>query len=181
MRAGPRGARRGITALALSAGLVATTAAVAQAEEPAAPQGKERDHSVTLITGDRVELAGGRVVRYVPGPGRGKVPVRTFTENGHQHVVPADALALLAQGKLDPRLFDVTSMVAFGYDDARRDTVPVIVRPAAGARSDVTALRTESTVPAANLVTGTVGSRATPGSRCAAARSRRCGSTACAR
>ena len=156
MRAGPRGARRGITALALSAGLVTTTAAVAQAEEPATLHGKERDHSVTLITGDRVELAGGRVVRYVPGPGRAKVPVRTYTENGHQHVVPADALQALALGKLDPRLFDVTSMVEFGYDDARRDTVPVIVRPVAGARSDVTALRTESTVPAARLVTGTV-------------------------
>ncbi|MFI6101569.1 S8 family peptidase [Lentzea sp. NPDC051213] len=153
MRAGQRGARRGITALALSAGLVTTTAAVAHAQEPERPAG-ERDHSVTLITGDRVDLAGGRVVRYVPGPGRGKLAVRTYTQNGHQHVVPADAMQLVAGGKLDPRLFDVTSLIEFGYDDARRTTVPVIVRPAAGARSNgVTALGAKGSV--ADLVTGT--------------------------
>ncbi|MGW6934878.1 S8 family peptidase [Lentzea sp. NPDC054927] len=152
MRAGQRGARRGITALALSAGLVTTTtAAVAHAEESAPGQ---RDQSVTLITGDRVDLVGNRVVRYVPGPGRGKLAVRTFTRNGHQHVVPADAVVLVSQGKLDSRLFDVTSLVEFGYDDARRDSVPVIVRPAVGARSGITALSAKGSV--ADLVTGSV-------------------------
>ncbi|RAS61657.1 subtilase family protein [Lentzea atacamensis] len=150
MRAGQRGARRGITALALSAGLVTTaTAAVAHAGEPASG---ERGQSVTLITGDRVELVGNRVVRYVPGPGREKLAVRTYTQNGHQHVVPADAVGLVANGKLDPRLFDVTSLVEFGYDDARRNTVPVIVRPAAGARSGIAALSGKESV--ADLVTG---------------------------
>jgi subtilisin family serine protease len=154
VRTGQRGARRGITALALSAGLVTAatgTAAVAHAEAPASG---ERDHSVTLITGDRVQLAGNRVVRYVPGPGREKLPVRTFTRDGHQHVVPADALPLVGNGKLDPRLFDVTSLAEFGYDDARRDTVPVIVRPAAGARSGITALDAKGSV--AGMVTGAV-------------------------
>ncbi|GAB2811808.1 S8 family peptidase [Lentzea nigeriaca] len=154
MRAGKRFPWRGITALALAACLVTTTtAAVAQAQEP--PPG-ERDHSVTLITGDRVGLAGGRVVRYVPGPGRSDVPVRTYTENGRQHVVPADALPLVTNGKLDPRLFDVTSLVEFGYDDASRDTIPVIVRPAAGARSATAVLRAGKPVPAADVVTGVV-------------------------
>ncbi|MET9228026.1 S8 family serine peptidase [Lentzea sp. NPDC003310] len=157
MRAGQRGARRGITALALSAGLVTAgvttgTTAVAHAQErqPAS----KGDHSVTLITGDRVELAGDRVVRFVPGPGRGRMPVRTFLRDGHRHVVPADAIALVDNGKLDPRLFDVTSMAEFGYNDARRGTVPVIVRPAAGARSGVTALAGQESV--AGLVTGSV-------------------------
>ena len=148
MRAGQRGARRGITALALSAGLVTTgtitgTTAVAHAGEQSSGQG---DRSVTLITGDRVELAGDRVVRVVPGPGRGRLPVRTFTRDGHQHVVPADAIALVDSGKLDPRLFDVTSLAEFGYDDSRRNTVPVIVRPAAGARSGITALAAKGSV-----------------------------------
>ncbi|GHH39757.1 S8 family peptidase [Lentzea cavernae] len=152
MRAGQRGARRGITALALSAGLVATgTTAVAHADEQSPQRG---DRSVTLVTGDRVELAGDRVVRVVPGPGRDRIPVRAFTRDGHRHVVPADAIALVDNGKLDPRLFDVTSLAEFGYDDARRSTVPVIVRPAAGARSDVTALAAKGSV--AGLVTGTV-------------------------
>ncbi|MGW6446178.1 S8 family serine peptidase [Lentzea sp. NPDC055074] len=157
MRAGQRGARRGFTALALSAGLVTAgtitgTAAVAHADERQTGQG---DRSVTLITGDRVELAGDRVVRFVPGPGRGGLPVRTFTRDGHRHVVPADAIALVDNGKLDPRLFDVTSLAEFGYDDARRGTIPVIVRPAAGARSGgITALAAKGTV--AGLVAGFV-------------------------
>jgi subtilisin family serine protease len=135
----------------LSAGLVSTTVAVAHAEEPASG---ERDQSVTLITGDRVDLVGDRVVRYVPGPGREKVAVQTYKRNGHQHVVPADAVRLVAEGKLDPRLFDVTSLVEFGYDDASRKTVPVIVRPAAGARSGIAALSAQASV--ADLVAGTV-------------------------
>lgn len=155
MRAGQRGARRGFTALALSAGLVTAgtitgTTAVAHADEQQAGQG---DRSVTLITGDRVELAGDRVVRFVPGPGRGRLPVRTFTRDGHRHVVPADAIALVDNGKLDPRLFDVTSLAEFGYDDARRSSIPVIVRPAAGARSGgINALAAKEIV--AGLVTG---------------------------
>jgi hypothetical protein len=137
----------------LSAGLITTTtAAVAHAQQPAPG---ERGQSVTLITGDRVELAGDRVVRYVPGPGRGQLAVRTFTQNGHHHVVPADAVGLVAGGKLDPRLFDVTSLVEFGYDDARRDTVPVIVRPAAGARSGIAALHAKGSVD--DLVLGAAG------------------------
>ncbi|MFD9699567.1 S8 family serine peptidase [Lentzea sp. NPDC059081] len=156
MRAGQRGARRGIAALVLSAGLVTSvTAAVAHAEGTP-PEGAglgERGRSVTLITGDKVELSGDRVVRVVPGPGRGKLPVRTFTRNGHHHVVPADAVPLVDNGKLDPRLFDVTSLVEFGYDDARRGTVPVIVRPATGARAGVTALSVKTAV--GDLVTGT--------------------------
>jgi len=57
-------------------------------------------------------------------------------------------------GKLDSRLFDVTSLVEFGYDDSRRTTVPVILRPAAGARSGITALSGQASV--AELVTGAV-------------------------
>lgn len=152
MRAGRRGARRGITAVALSAGIVtatfAGTTAAAHADEP---WSGERDRSVTLITGDRVELAGDRVVGFVPGPGREKLPVRTFTRDGRRHVVPFDAVALVNEGKLDPRLFDVTSLVEFGYDDARRGTLPLIVRPAAGARSGLGALNAKGS--AAGLMT----------------------------
>ncbi|MFD4637188.1 S8 family serine peptidase [Lentzea sp. NPDC058436] len=152
MRSGQRGVRRRITALALSAGLVTTTtAAVAHAEEPSP---EKWDRSVTLITGDRVELAGDRVARFVPAPGREHLPVRMHVRDGHQHVVPFDAAALVDSGKLDPRLFDVTSLAGFGYDDARRDTVPLIVRPAAGARSGITALRSQRSV--AGLMTGAV-------------------------
>lgn len=151
MRAAQRGARRGITALAVSAGLVVSTAAaVAHAQGPAPGV---HDQSVTLITGDRVELTGGRITRYVPAAGREKIPVRTSTRNGHQHAVPADAVSLVNSGKLDPRLFDVTSLAEFGYDDAHRGNVPLMVRTAAGARASLSALTVKGSV--AGMVTAT--------------------------
>ncbi|MET9632171.1 S8 family peptidase [Lentzea sp. NPDC006480] len=138
------------------AGLIATATSIAQAEEPRTQRG-ERGQSVTLITGDRVRVAGGQVVGYVPGPGRSKVPVHRFEENGHQFAVPSDAEPLVLSGKLDRRLFDVTSLLEFGYDDSMRDTVPVIVRSAAGARSSgVPALSGEQQVSALGAVSGDV-------------------------
>ena len=41
--------------------------------------------------------------------------------------MPQDALALVRSGRLDPRLFDVTGLIAAGYDDAHRDSTPLLV------------------------------------------------------
>ncbi|MGC0401796.1 subtilisin family serine protease [Streptomyces sp. SAI-126] len=46
---------------------------------------------------------------------------------GDQYVVPADAAALIGQGVLDMRLFDVSGLIRAGYDDTRRGTLPLIV------------------------------------------------------
>ncbi|MBP2335636.1 subtilisin family serine protease [Saccharothrix coeruleofusca] len=61
------------------------------------------------------------------GPGREGVAVHRFDNDGHEHVVPDDALSQVRAGRLDLRLFDVTGLVQAGYDDARRDTVPLII------------------------------------------------------
>jgi hypothetical protein len=45
---------------------------------------------------------------------------------GHHHVIPADAVPLLQDGRLDGRLFDVTAQLDFGYDD-RGTTLPLII------------------------------------------------------
>ncbi|GGP66230.1 S8 family peptidase [Saccharothrix coeruleofusca] len=159
MGTGPWGwARTGITALVISAGVATGGAPVvrAQAADGVAPPSGEAHRTVTLITGDRVVVAGDRIVSHTPGPGREDVPVTTYSENGRQYVVPDDAEPLIAGGKLDRRLFDVTSLVEFGYDDAERSTVPVIVRPAAGARADLSTMSVAESVPALNVVTGTV-------------------------
>ncbi|MFE1833186.1 S8 family serine peptidase [Streptomyces sviceus] len=84
--------------------------------------------TVTLVTGDRV-LVGDRdrVSGVERAPGRKDVPFSIREVAGHTRVVPGDAELLLAQGKLDARLFDVTQLLKDGYDDAGRSDVPLIV------------------------------------------------------
>ncbi|MDG5801863.1 S8 family peptidase [Streptomyces ossamyceticus] len=83
---------------------------------------------VTLLTGDRVRLdPRGRVTGVRRAPGREHVPVSVRGVGGDQYVVPADAAALIGQGVLDMRLFDVSGLARAGYDDTRRATLPLIV------------------------------------------------------
>ncbi|WP_367127376.1 S8 family serine peptidase [Saccharothrix sp. HUAS TT1] len=135
---------RRAVALALTAVLVGTTPAHAEPTTPGGAPGSgtpsralpDDRKTVTLVTGDRVVLDGDRLVSITPGARRGHVPFLVTRHGGRLRVVPADAARALADGRVDQRLFDVTGLVEAGYDDARRDTVPVIVtgRPPAGAR-----------------------------------------------
>ncbi|MEH1164374.1 S8 family serine peptidase [Micromonospora sp. CPCC 205539] len=86
--------------------------------------------SVTLITGDTVKVStvnGQTAVEVVPGKGREKIPFITHSAGKDVTVIPSDAVGLLNRGKLDERLFDVSTLVDFGYDDART-TLPLIVQ-----------------------------------------------------
>jgi subtilisin family serine protease len=84
---------------------------------------------VTLITGDRVTVVlgqrGASIARVEPGKGR-KVRFGVSQAHGRLRVIPQDALAGLRAGLLDPRLFDVSALLEFGYDDRRKD-LPLIV------------------------------------------------------
>ncbi len=90
---------------------------------------------VTLITGDRVNLARGAageaVISVKPGPGREDIGfyARTRDEAGGEAVtvIPRDALALVGAGLLDPALFDVSGLIRQGYDDENAPGLPVIV------------------------------------------------------
>ncbi|MGW4201330.1 S8 family peptidase [Streptomyces sp. NPDC004726] len=63
---------------------------------------------LTLITGDRVVIdAKGRVARIEPGEGRKNIPIQTQTHGGRTYTVPYDARQLIAEGRLDRRLFDI--------------------------------------------------------------------------
>ncbi|KAA2253364.1 S8 family serine peptidase [Solihabitans fulvus] len=127
--------RLGTTAIA--AALAAGTALGATQAASAAPNalsGNENstatstEHSVTLITGDRVLVRDGATSATVQaGKGREGTTFSTFHTPGHLYVVPVDAMALLGRGKLDRGLFDVTALVDAGYDDAKRDSLPLIV------------------------------------------------------
>ncbi|MDX2932742.1 hypothetical protein SipoB123_22240 [Streptomyces ipomoeae] len=121
----------GMAALLAVAGLTATTALAVATQTGAAPEGATgvgaATAHVTLITGDIVGVTGTRVTGVERGEGRAKVPYSVQSFGGHTYVIPDDAAPLLASGRLDRRLFDVTQLVADGYDDGHRRTLPLIV------------------------------------------------------
>jgi subtilisin family serine protease len=123
----------------LAAAVVAGAVPVAAAT-PAAPltlaaaagHGGFRD--ITLVTGDRLSVAtdGSNQVAVRPAKGREKVGFVQRTVAGHVKVIPADAVRLVDLGRLDERLFDVTTLLEYGYDDAKRPDLPLIVTSAGG-------------------------------------------------
>ncbi|GGJ17584.1 S8 family serine peptidase [Streptomyces brasiliensis] len=134
----PSARRTGLVALGASAAVLAAlvpTAAQADAHPSrlAAPTASARPSStvVTLITGDKVTVtkgAGGRPGTVsVQRPPGATGSVRTSTEGGDTYVYPDDAMAYVASGLLDKRLFDVTQLVAQGYDNAHAAGLPLIV------------------------------------------------------
>ncbi|MFJ9039264.1 S8 family peptidase [Streptomyces sp. NPDC102406] len=142
-----RGRTRRGAAVASAAAVVALTAGLtvpsAAAPVSAAAHGgqalKPRTH-VTLITGDRVALdAKGKPVGLQRAEGRAHIPVQIRKVAGHTYVVPADARRLIAEGRLDQRLFDVTELSKAAYTKARRSGLKVIV----GYRGAAAATRAE--------------------------------------
>ncbi|GFJ94095.1 S8 family serine peptidase [Phytohabitans rumicis] len=100
----------------------------------AGPAAAPPDEAVTLVTGDVVRASGGRVVSVEAGTGRDRVGFVAERRAGHQYVYPSDVLGLLAADRLDRRLFDVTGLLAAGYGDGRRDSLPLIVQHGGGAK-----------------------------------------------
>jgi subtilisin family serine protease len=128
----------GVTTLAVLVTVGASNAVAGTSAQ--AVEGPRRSSSapgapwVTLVTGDRVLVrpngggeAGYRVVTARPGPGRAGMTFTTRTERGETFVTPADALRPLAAGLVDPRLFNVSRLIEYSYDDAHRATLPLIV------------------------------------------------------
>jgi len=83
--------------------------------------------TVTLVTGDRVTVVIGRrtsLASVTPAKGRKGISFAVSQFGGRLRVTPSDAVAGLAAGWLDPRLFDVSTFLEFGYDDDRRKDLP---------------------------------------------------------
>jgi len=133
-----------------------TPAAASTAAPPSTrPQARATAATITLITGDRVQVTtppGQREqVTFQPGPGSSSDSALTSYVNGHTYVVPTSAAADVAAGRLDRTLFDVTTLIAEGDDDKQSATLPVIIHYSGAAK---TALgRARSAVP------GTTGAR----------------------
>ncbi|WP_163508748.1 S8 family serine peptidase [Fodinicola acaciae] len=128
--------------------LVATTAVLALAATAstgpasAAPARQSTGKTtITLVTGDTVTLLAGGRVSVRPGKGREKMPftVRSGHDRtgDHQYVIPADALRMVSAGTLDLRLFDLQTLRSYGYDDAHRPDIPLILQNTTGAQPKV--------------------------------------------
>ncbi|WP_211349101.1 S8 family serine peptidase [Micromonospora pisi] len=86
--------------------------------------------TVTLITGDRVTVgaaAGDLTAVTVRGPGGRASGARITTVGTDTYVYPDAAVPYVAAGLLDEDLFNVTRLLADGYDDAHTDRLPLIV------------------------------------------------------
>jgi hypothetical protein len=86
--------------------------------------------TVTLVTGDVVLVSGAGTdhasATLLPRPD-GTVPVAEIRRVGRAiYVLPAEAAGVIAGGRVDEELFNVTGLVTQGYDDASTQTLPVI-------------------------------------------------------
>jgi len=119
-----------LATLATSPAHGAVRPSAARADVPpaaVAAAGHAAGYQVTLLTGDKVTVGypGGTHpgIIFTPGRGRAGVPFHISTgpaPGGHTDisVVPADAGGLVGQGRLDPRLFDVSLLARDGYPTA---------------------------------------------------------------
>ncbi|MEW1589861.1 S8 family peptidase [Micromonospora vinacea] len=116
-----------------------------------------KTHTVTLLTGDVVTVRSS-------GSGCPQATIRPVDENaviqqscgpdGHLHVIPARVASQIGS-VLDPDLFDVTTLIADGYDDDNSDELPLIVQPAT-ASARVAALADVLPLPSIGAVAGRV-------------------------
>ncbi|MET8331888.1 S8 family serine peptidase [Streptomyces sp. NPDC005181] len=135
-----------VVVAALALGVMPATAAISA--DPAGPvqptaahqaPGGISTHTVTLITGDKVTIgtaADGTAVRSFEGVNGTTTGFHRAVIDGSTYVYPDAVLPYVTTGKLDKQLFNVTRLIADGYDDAHTSRLPLIVRyTAAAARS----------------------------------------------
>ncbi|KQX57998.1 MULTISPECIES: S8 family peptidase [unclassified Streptomyces] len=120
-----------MTAGGLAYGAAPLPAAAGEDAVTAAPRDAVRTATVTLVTGDKVTVAtrAGRTLAVDVTPFRGSAAgLRTYTVGTDVYVIPREVEPLIHNGRVDKRLFNVTQLVAQGFDDAHRASTPLIVR-----------------------------------------------------
>ncbi|WP_351236922.1 S8 family serine peptidase [Streptomyces sp. NPDC002133] len=113
-----------------------------QGTEARTPAPHDRTNTVRLITGDLVTVSnapnGRKTASVQRAPGRENVFFQTTEKDGTLTVLPSDAAMLVLTKQLDKGLFDVTGLIAQGYDEAHTDALPLIMSaPKGSARSAV--------------------------------------------
>ena len=113
-------------------------------------QAQPESHDLTLITGDVVHYvdgAGNQDTVTVDRPDGATGGVHVQQAGDDIYVLPEEATALLAAGKLDRRLFNVSALVEMGYDDKSSGAIPLIATyPRSTARALPAAPRGSETV-----------------------------------
>lgn len=119
---------------ALTLGVIPATAVTPAGQAaprlPARAAHQPGSQTVTLITGDKVTVttdAHGRVTRSVQGADGRLTGATTFKVGNDIYMYPDAALGYVAAGKLDRELFNVTRLLADGYGDDQRSSLPLIV------------------------------------------------------
>ncbi|RLP92058.1 S8 family serine peptidase [Micromonospora sp. CV4] len=149
-----------VTATALTAVPGGSATAGPSGATPTAVPARSTDgktHTVTLLTGDVVTVrsTGTGCARATVRPADPNAVIRqTCGPDGHLHVVPARVASQIGS-VLDPDLFDVTALIADGYDDENTSELPVIVQPA-NASARVAALGDVLSLPSIGAVAGHV-------------------------
>ncbi|HWD80539.1 MAG TPA: S8 family serine peptidase, partial [Kribbella sp.] len=133
---------------ALTTAAVLALGAATVIPSAAAPPPTARDSAtVTLITGDVVQVTdagGGRKAATVrPAPGREGISFHTVEADGGLRVLPSDAVPYISTGVLDVNLFDVDELIADGY--GRSDELPLIVKDTPGLRAETNLAGTTTT------------------------------------
>ncbi|SHF93552.1 S8 family peptidase [Streptoalloteichus hindustanus] len=137
-----RQSRLWATVLALAAATSTVVAgagpAGAAGPAPAGPAGSvagATTHKITLVTGDVVRAQddgrGGWTFGVEPAEFGSPVGYAQFTrkqgDRTDWYVIPNSAEPLVASGVIDQELFNITGLIRQEYDDARSDTVPLLV------------------------------------------------------
>lgn len=86
------------------------------------------------------------------GAGRSGIRFMTTRLDGHLYAIPSDAQRLLGQDRLDERMFDITQLLKWGYDDAHQNAVPLLAqRKASGAPTALKGATVTRSIPAAKV------------------------------
>lgn len=160
----PRFPRRSAAAAATALVAALVTPGAAHGAPPSAPAvtseaaaaAQRPPTTITLITGDKVTVAKGPkgtapAVQVERAPGATGA-VRVATEGRDTYVYPDEAMAYIATGRLDKQLFNVTQLMAQGYDDAHLGALPLIVTRTEGSaalkrRAELPGARTTLSLP----------------------------------
>ncbi|SES21985.1 S8 family serine peptidase [Lentzea albida] len=122
------------TALSGATHAAATTAETTANTTAGPQQGAASEQWITLVTGDQVLTDDkGKPKQWKPAPGREHIMVATREDGAHLYAVPQDVEAMISEGRLDRRLFDLALLSRPEY--TKRKGLGVLVSGGTGLRN----------------------------------------------